>query len=65
MQQYYNQVMGLNRSTGIGSAYPASRPATPLGQADVNAGGQPGPNQSFQGAKTRALRGFCPLNSNR
>ncbi len=23
------------------------------------------PNQSFQGTKTRALRGFCPLNSNR
>jgi hypothetical protein len=24
-----------------------------------------GPNKSFQGTKTRALREFCPLNSNR
>jgi hypothetical protein len=24
-----------------------------------------GPNISFQGTKTRALRGFCPLNSSR
>jgi hypothetical protein len=23
------------------------------------------PNKSFQGTKTRALRGFCPLNSSR
>ena len=27
--------------------------------------GKTRPNQSFQGTKTRALRGFCPLNSNR
>ncbi len=36
-----------------------------LGGACFNAGSHPFPNPSFQGTKTRALRGSCPLNSNR
>jgi len=40
-------------------------PSLTLSAACFYARGLPGPNQSFQGTKTRALRGFCPLNSNR
>jgi len=65
MNQRFTGINATPRSESSSRSFTGRYPSSGSGAACFGAVGHPGPNKSFNGTETRALRGFHPVNSNR